>query len=133
MTPGNDVRATGSDNGSENRREAHPIQIEPRVSSAGLLSMRMCRTGAGAAPGVTTEYSGATTDSKAVSWLVYGAVDMGDEGMERQAGESLILMPNAVGHLAGDHRDRRDRYEQMLRNPALLAFIEEQGLPTSVD
>ena len=73
------------------------------------------------------------SDSKAVSWLVYGAVDMGDEAMERQAAESLILMPNSEAHLAGYYRERPERYEQMLQNPVLRAFIEEKGLPTSVD
>lgn len=71
--------------------------------------------------------------TKAFGWLVEGAIGMGDAEMEREAAEYLLEMPNVEGRLLGYHRDLPEKYVELLENPLIAGYVDEHGLPDSVD
>lgn len=64
---------------------------------------------------------------KAVWRLVHNVVWLGDPELADESARFLVKMPDLAGHLRGYHRDYPDRYEAVVVNPIVAAWIRANG------
>ncbi len=65
--------------------------------------------------------------SKAIWWLVHSVAWLGDEAQENEAARFLVRMPDLQAHLEGYRRTYPELFADLLRNPIVLAWAQEQG------